>query len=186
MPRRNAGGAFSCARTVYASLFSRPAPAFCVTLALMTTHDLDRLVAYAATSTDYDVADLGTFPDWFLAAFDARGADDLPPQAVFTAYLLCARRDDPRLTPSAAFDRVQHEPGERLWSIATAFALSCSMERLKRAGLLESYTLDDPFSLHGVDTCTFSEQDRRYYGSAPSPDHLRQYLRARMDRPTIH
>jgi hypothetical protein len=138
----------------------------------MSTHDLDRLVAYAATATDYDVADLGTFPDWFLAAFDARGADDL--------------RDDPRLTLSAALQRVQHESGERLWNIATAFALSCSFERLKRAGLLESYTIDNPFSLHGVNSCTFSEEDRRYYASAPSPEHLRQYVRARRDRPTIH
>ena len=87
---------------------------------------------------------------------------------------------------SAALERVQHESGERLWNIATAFALSCSFERLKRAGLLKSYTIDDPFSLHGVDSCTFSEEDRRYYASAPSPEHLRQYVRARMDRPTIH
>jgi hypothetical protein len=60
------------------------------------------------------------------------------------------------------------------------------MERLKRAGLLQSYTLDDSFSLDGIGTCTFSEEDRRYYASAPSPEHLRQYVHARMDRLAIN
>jgi hypothetical protein len=152
----------------------------------MSTPDLDRLVAYVATATDYDTADLGTFPDWFLAAFDARPADDLPPQAVFAAYFLCARRDDPHLSVPAALDRVDQEPAERLWEIATAFTLSCSFERLKRAGLLDRYTVDDPFSLDGGGACSFPEEDRRYYASAPSPEHLRQYLRARRNRPTLH
>ena len=167
------------------ALCSRPPLPRHATLAIMNTHDLDRLVAYAATATDYDVADLGTFPDWFLAAFDARGADDLPPQAVFTAYLP-APAATIHVSPCPRPGDVQHESGERLWNIATAFALSCSFERLKRAGLLESYTIDDPFSLHGVGTCTFSEEDRRYYASAPLPEHLRQYVRGRRDRPTIH
>ena len=152
----------------------------------MINHDLDRLVAYAATSTDYDVTDLGTFPEWFLAAFDARPAHDLPPQAVFTAYLLCARRDDPRLTPSAAFDRVQHESAERLWHIATAFALSCSMECLKRAGLLKSYTIDDPFTLHGVGGFTLPEEDLPFYRSASLPEQLRQYVHTRLDPSAAH
>jgi hypothetical protein len=36
----------------------------------MTTPDLDRLIAYVATATDCQSADLGIFPDWFLAAFE--------------------------------------------------------------------------------------------------------------------
>jgi hypothetical protein len=155
-------------------------------LAVMTTHDLDRLLAYAATVAEDDIDDLGAYPDWFLAAVEARSADELPPQVVFAAYLLCARRDDPRLSMPAAFDRVDQEPAERLWGIATAFTLSCSLERLKRAGLLERYAIDDPFSLHGLGRCTFPQDDLEFYRLASSPEQLRQLVHDRMGRPTIH
>ena len=85
-----------------------------------------------------------------------------------------------------ALERLDQEPGQRLWEIATAFTLACSMERLKRAGLLESYTFDDPFSLQGAGTCTFSEDDHQFYHSAPSPEYLAHYVRSRLRRSAAH
>lgn len=147
----------------------------------MIDHDLDRLVTYVATATDYDVTDLSTFPDWFLDAFKAHGAHELPPQAVAAAYLLYARRDEPSLPVPQALDRMHEEPAQKLWQIATAFTLSCSLERLKRAGLLESYTIDNPFTLQSVGSFTLPEEDLPFYRSAASPEQLRQFVHARLD-----
>jgi hypothetical protein len=152
----------------------------------MNILDLDRLVAYAAHCPAADVDDLATLPDWFLHPMGSSDPKDPAPQAVFAAYFLASRRDDPDLSPPAAFERLHDEPTERLCKIATAFALSCTLERLKRAGLLESYTVEDPYSLHGSDTCTFSEKDLRYYRSAPSRTHWQQYVRVRMDRQAMN
>lgn len=145
----------------------------------MTELPADPLVSYALDAAAADVADLATFPDWFLAAFNP---DDLAPQALFAAYLLRARRREPSLHPAEALERFRQEAPEALGQLATAFALSCSLERLKRAGLLESYTAADPFSLDDSNCCTFPAGDAAFYRVAASADQLRRYVRSRLEQ----
>jgi hypothetical protein len=145
----------------------------------MTGAPPDPLIAFAAAADAAHVANLSTFPDWFLAAF---APDDLTPSAVFAAYLLRARRAEPDVPPAEAFDRFRRESPEALGELARAFALSCSLERLKRAGLLEGYTTTDPFSLDGVNSCTLPAGDTAFYRSNPSPEPLRRYVRARLQQ----
>ena len=145
----------------------------------MTGAPPDPLIGLAAAAAAADAANLSTFPDWFLAAF---APEDLAPPAVFAAYLLRARRQEPDLPPDEAFARFRRESLEALGELARAFALSCSLERLKRAGLLEGYTIADPFSLDGVNSCTLPAGDTAFYRSNPSPEHLRRHMRARLEQ----
>jgi len=145
----------------------------------MTGANPEHLIQYALSCPAGDVAALGTFPDWFLAAFDA---NDPIPEAVFAAFILRTRRHKPVLHPSEAFSRFDREAEESLAELATAFAVSCSLERLKRAGLLADYTIADPFSMNGTNSCTFPEADAALYNSASSLDELRRLGRLRLEQ----
>jgi hypothetical protein len=144
------------------------------------THDERRIVEFLISSNATEMADL---PDWFLGLVEGEGGEGPSQELIMAASLMLIRRERPgikfgaarRLLADYATDTAKVE---ELAVKIQAFRLSCGLERLKRAGLIEEVILGNPFDLESQVSVRLNEEDWRFWNSAPS----RQEVQVQMQR----
>ena len=128
----------------------------------MTDAEL-RIITFLMTSDATRPADL---PDWLLALLEGDHPDELSHELITAASLMYIRRQRPGIDfddARALIAAYAADPAglEELVGRITAFRLSCSFERLKRAGRFEEVLIDDPFDPDGAVAVKLTEAEWR-------------------------
>jgi len=136
----------------------------------MTEAEL-RIIAFLFTSHATRPADL---PDWLLALLEGDRPEELSHELITAASLMYIRRQRPGINfddARALIAAYAADPAglEELAGRITAFRLSCSFERLKRAGRFEEVLIDDPFDPEGAVAVTLTEAGWRSVNAASHP-----------------
>jgi hypothetical protein len=131
-----------------------------------------RIVEFLITSNATEMADL---PDWLLGLVERESGEGPSRELITAASLMLVRRDRPGIKFGAARRLpagYAEDPAKlaELGAKIEAFRLSCSLERLKRAGLYEEVHVGDPFDPDGEVSVRLSEEVWRFFNSAPT-DH---------------
>ena len=140
-----------------------------------------RIVEFLLTSNATEMADL---PDWFLALIEEEGGEEMSHELITAASLMLLRRERPGIKFGAArrvLAGYAEDPAalELLEGKIQAFRLSCSFERLRRAGFYEDVLIGDPFDLDGVVSVRPSEEDRRFFDSEPTRQEVHMRMQGR-------
>jgi hypothetical protein len=145
------------------------------------THAERRIVEFLITSNAREMADL---PDWFLGLVEGEGGEGPSQELITAASLMLVRRERPGIKLSSArrlLAAFASDPAkvEELKAKIQAFRLSCGLERLKRAGLIEEMYLGDPFDLEGEVSVSLSEEDWRFWNSNPTKQEVHVHMQSR-------
>jgi hypothetical protein len=145
------------------------------------THGERRIVEFLITSNATEMADL---PDWFLAVVEGDGRDEPSPELITAASLMLVRRERPGIKFGPARRMLAdfaNDPAklEELAAKIQAFRLSCVLERLKRAGLIEEVVLGNPFDLESEISVSLSEKDWRFWNSSPTRQEVQVHMQGR-------
>ncbi len=140
-----------------------------------------RIIEHLMTSNATEIKDL---PDWFLGVVE-RGDGEGPSRELITAAsLMLVRREWPGIGFGAAQRILAGYAGdpirfEELAAKIQAFRLSCSFERLRRAGLYEEVVMGDPFDLDGEVSVRLTESDWEFFNSNPTKQEVHIHLQGR-------
>jgi hypothetical protein len=145
------------------------------------THAERRIVEFLITSNATELADL---PDWFLALVEGEGGEELSQEMITAASLMLVRRERPGIKFGPArrmLAELANDPAklEELAGKIQAFRLSCGLERLKRAGLIEEVIVGNPFELEGEVSVSLSEKDWRFWNSSPTRKEVQVHMQGR-------
>src|SRR3954452_8568800 len=125
------------------------------------THDERRIIGFLMSS---HATEMEYLPDWFLTLVEGDGGDELSHELITAASLMFVRRERPGIgfgTARRVLASYLSDPTkvEELAAKIQAFRLSCSFERLKRAGLYEEVFIGDPFDPDGEVSVRLTEED---------------------------
>jgi hypothetical protein len=123
-----------------------------------------RIVEFLITSNATEMADL---PDWLLGLVERESGEGPSQELITAASLMLVRRERPGIKFGAArrlLAGYAEDPAKlaELSAKIQAFRVSCSLERLKRAGLYEEVHGGDPFDPKGEVSVRLSEEDWRF------------------------
>jgi hypothetical protein len=136
----------------------------------MTDAEL-RIIEFLMTSDATRPADL---PDWLLALLEHDRGEGPSHELITAAALMYVRRLHPGIGLDAARSLIARYAADppRLAELSdriAAFRLSCSFERLRRAGRFEGVLIDDPFDPDGIVVVKLTEAGRRSVDSELAP-----------------
>jgi hypothetical protein len=140
-----------------------------------------RIIEHLMTSNATEMEDL---PDWFLGLMERCDGEEPSRELITAASLLLVRRERPGIRFGAALRILAgyfSDPSrfKELASKIQAFQLSCSFERLRRAGFYEEVVMGDPFDLDGEVSVRLTESDRNFFNSNPTKQEVHIHLQGR-------
>jgi hypothetical protein len=138
--------------------------------AAMTQHERRIVEHFMTTNT----TELENLPDWLLGILEKGDGEEPSRELITASSLMLVRRERPGIGFGAARRVLAGYAGdparsEELIAKIQAFRLSCSFERLRRAGLYEEVAMGDPFDPNG-------EVSVRFTARNVSPDRLQIWL----------
>ncbi len=140
-----------------------------------------RIIEHLMTSNATEMEDL---PDWFLGLMERRDGEEPSRELITAASLLLVRRERPGIRFGAALHILAgyfSDPTrfKELAAKIQAFRLSCSFERLRRAGFYEEVVMGDPFDLDGEVSVRLTESDWNFFNSNPTKREAHIHLQGR-------
>jgi hypothetical protein len=145
------------------------------------TQDERRIVEHLMTTNATELEDL---PDWFLGILEKGDGEEPTRELITAASLMLVRREQPGIGFGAArrvLAGYVSDPAryDELEAKIQAFRLSCSFERLRRAGLYEEVVMGDPFDPNGEVSVRLTESDWEFFNSNPTKREVHIHLQGR-------
>jgi hypothetical protein len=137
-----------------------------------------RIVEHLMTTNATEMEDL---PDWFLGLMEHGDGEEPSRELITAASLMLVRWEWPGIGFGAARRILAGYAGdparsEELAAKIQAFRLSCSFERLRRAGFYEEVVMGDPFDLDGEVSVRLTESDWKFFNSNPTRREVHIHL----------